>query len=108
MIGKRLKKMRKDKGINEEELAGIIGVQKSTVSLYKLGKNDPPDKVKIEIAKYFNISLDYLIGGIDEPVPYFRKDLFVRLHDDMSEEEKYLLLKYMDYLDYMRHETNNT
>ena len=87
MIGERLKKLRKDKVIKQEELADIIGVQKSTVSLYELGKNDPSDKVKIEIAKYFNISLDYLIGVIDEPVPYFSNQLFVKLLDDMSSDK---------------------
>ena len=108
MIGERLKKLRKEKGIKQEELADIIGVQKSTVSLYELSKNDPPDKVKIEIAKYFNISLDYLIGVIDDPVHYFDNDTFLRLPDDISTEEKYLLLKYMDYLGYMRQQANNT
>ena len=108
MIGERLKALRKDKRINQEELADIIGVQKSTVSLYELNKNNPPDKVKIEIAKYFGISLDYLIGVIDDPVPYFGKDLFLRLPDDMSAEDKYLLSECMNYLAYKRQMTNNT
>jgi len=100
VIGERLKGLRKAKGIKQEELAEIIGVQKSTVSLYELSKNDPSDKVKIAIAKYFNISLDYLIGVIDEPVPYYSNDLYVLLPDDMHNEEKYLLLDYLEYLRY--------
>ena len=100
MIGKRLRLLRKDKKISQEELADIIGVQKSTVSLYEIGKNDPSDKVKIEIAKYFNISLDYLIGVIDESVPYYRHDVFLKLPYDMAYEEKLLLENYLNYLDY--------
>ena len=100
VIGERLKELRKAKGIKQEELAEIIGVQKSTVSLYELSKNDPSDKVKITIAKFFNISLDYLIGVIDEPVPYYSKDLFIKLPDDISNEAKYLLSDYLDYLRY--------
>ena len=100
VIGERLKGLRKSKGIKQEELAEIIGVQKSTVSLYELSKNDPSDKVKIAIAKFFNISLDYLIGVIDEPVPYYCKDLFLKLPDDISNDEKFLLLDYLDYLRY--------
>ena len=102
MIGERLRKIRKEKGIKQEELGDIIGVQKSTVSLYEIGKNDPSDKVKIEIAKYFNISLDYLIGVIDEPVPYFSHDVFLKLPDDMSSEEKTLLSEYLDYIAFRR------
>lgn len=108
MIGERLKKLRKEKKINQEDLAKIIGVQKSTISLYELGKNDPSDKVKIAIAQYFNISLDYLIGVIDEPVPYYSQDVFIRLPNNMSKEEKFLLSDYLDYLGYKRQKTRNT
>ena len=83
-------------------MADIIGVQKSTVSLYEIGKNDPSDKVKLEIVRYFNISLDYLMGIIDEPVPFYSHDLFLRLPDDISKEEKYMLSEYLDYLVFRR------
>jgi transcriptional regulator with XRE-family HTH domain len=102
VIGERLRKLRKEKGINQEELADVIGVNKATVSLYEIGKNDPSDKLKIEIAKYFNISLDYLIGVIDEPVPYYHHNVFIKLPDDMSDDEKYLLSEYLDYLAFRR------
>ena len=102
MVGERLRKLRKDKNIKQEELADIIGVQKSSVSLYEIGKNDPSDKAKIEIAKYFNISLDYLIGVIDEPVPYYNNNFFIKLPADISPEEKKTLSEYLDYLIYRR------
>ena len=102
MIGDRLRKLRKNKGIKQEELANIIGVDKSTISLYEIGKNDPSDKVKIEIAKYFNISLDYLMGVIDEPVHYYRNDLFLKLPNDMSMDERLSLSDYLDFLAFKR------
>ena len=102
MIGERLRKLRKSKGINQDELANVIGVEKSTISLYETDKNDPSDKVKIEIAKYFNISLDYLIGVIDEPVPYYNNELYIRLPDDISKDERLLLSDYIDYLIFRR------
>jgi len=108
VIGERLRKLRKDRGIRQEELADIIGVQKSTVSLYEIGKNDPSDKVKTEIAKYFKISLDYLVGVIDEPVPYYSKDLFLKLPDDMSDEENYLMSEYLKYLIFRRKSDDGT
>ena len=60
MIGGRLKQLRKNKGISQRELAEILGVRKTAVSLYETDKNDPADSIKITLAKYFNISLDYL------------------------------------------------
>ena len=107
MIGERLRKLRKDKGMNQEELADIIGVQKSTVSLYEIGKSDPSDKIKIAIAKHFNISLDFLMGIIDKPVSHFNKDLFIRLPEGMSKEEKTMLYDYLDYLDYRMKKTRD-
>ena len=65
MIGERLRIVRKNKGTTQKELSDVLGMKKSSISLYEIGKIDPPDEVKISIAKYFNISLDYLIGVID-------------------------------------------
>lgn len=95
MIGERLKKLRREKGISQEDLAAVIGVQSSAVSRYETDKDDPSDKIKVEIAKHLNISLDYLLGVIDEPVTYYKPDTFIRLPDDTLNEDKILLLGYL-------------
>ena len=59
LIGERLRNLRREKGIRQEDLAAVIDVEKSSVSLYETDRNDPNDKAKVEIAKHFNISLDY-------------------------------------------------
>lgn len=68
--------MRKEKGIRQEELTEILGVKKSTISLYELNKYEPSDSAKVRIARYFDVSLDYLLGAIDTPVPYYQKERF--------------------------------
>ena len=102
MIGERLKSLRKNKRVNQENLAKAINVQKSAISHYETGKNDPNDMVKIKLAKYFNISLDYLIGVIDEPVPHYNSNAFVKLPDNISLEEKNLVVTFVDYVEYKR------
>ena len=102
MIGERLKKLRRDKKISQEELGAIIGVQSSAVSRYETDKDDPSDKIKVIIAKHFNISLDYLLGVIDEPVPYYDEGIFHRLPDGMTKEEKTMMLEFFGYLEYRR------
>ena len=99
MIGERLKKLRKNKGITQIELAEILGVQKSTVSLYETGKSDPSDEVKIRIAKYFKVSLDFFIGVIDEETGYYDKNLFLRL-PNISGEDKIFLNKFIEFLEF--------
>lgn len=106
MIGNRLKLLRKAKGVNQEELAAVIGVKASAVSMYETDKNDPSDQIKVIIAKYFNTTLDYLLGIIDEPVPYYSQDAFLRLPEKMSSEEKILLSEFLEYLQY-RGRTND-
>ena len=97
MIGERLKQLRKEHKLSQEELASILGMQTSSISAYELDRIDPSDKIKIKIARYFNISLDYLLGIIDDPIPcYNKKFFFVPFH--MTKEEKFLLSEFINYL----------
>ena len=102
MLGKRLKLLRKAKGIPQRELAEIIGVRKSVISLYETDKNDPSDKMKVKLAKYFDVSLDYLCGIIDENVKYYNDNNFVELPENVTEEEKQFIKKFMDYILFLR------
>ena len=100
MIGERLKKLRKEYKINQEDLGAIVGVQKSSISLYETNKIEPSDKIKVKLAKHFNISLDYLLGVIDEPVPYYDKVTFLMLDDSMNEGDRALI---SEFLSFVRH-----
>ncbi|HGA1080856.1 TPA: helix-turn-helix domain-containing protein [Streptococcus agalactiae] len=58
----RLKELRKEKKLTQEELAGEIGVSKITILRWENGERQiKPDKAK-ELAKYFNVSVGYLLG----------------------------------------------
>ena len=107
MIGERLKEIRRNRGINQEELGAIIGVQSSAVSRYETDKDDPSDKIKVEIARYFNVSLDYLLGIIDEPMPYYSKDKFLRLPDWMTTNEVMMLSDFIGYFEYRKNKMIN-
>jgi len=97
MIGERLRELRKAKKMKQEELGSCFGLSKAILSSYELGKSDPPDKIKIELARYFNISLDYLIGVIDERVPYYNEKTFLKLPDNISDEEIKFITEYLEY-----------
>lgn len=74
MIGDRLAELRKDKSLFQQELAEELGLAASTISSYEIGNSSPDDKTKVRLAKLFNISLDYLLGAIDEEIPLVRGD----------------------------------
>ena len=58
----RLKKLRKEKGLTQAELAEELGVAMNTVSIWELGKRMPDDKTIEKIARYFVTPVNYLLG----------------------------------------------
>ena len=69
MIGERLLDLRKDAGLTQDELAAILKINKHSISSYERGKSEPPDAIKIEIARYFKVSVDYLLGLTENKNP---------------------------------------
>lgn len=98
MIGERLLDLRKDMGLTQNELAAILKINKHSISSYEREKSEPPDDIKILIAKYFNVSLDYLLGLIDEPLPYNRCGSIIYLPDNMPKQAVELLKLYTETL----------
>ncbi|MBP3337310.1 MAG: helix-turn-helix domain-containing protein [Clostridia bacterium] len=65
-FGQNLKSLRKRKGLTQLELAKKLGVQKTTVSNYETSVSSPPKNVLVEIARFFDVSLDELLGAREE------------------------------------------
>ena len=73
MIGERLSDLRIEKGMTQEDLAKLLSVSKYTISSYENGHTSPDDQNLVRLAQIFDVSLDYLLGLIDEPLSYDRK-----------------------------------
>ena len=58
----RLRDIREDNDLSQEKISKILGVKRSTYSLWELGINIMPLKSLADFADYFNISLDYTVG----------------------------------------------
>lgn len=66
----RLKELRKSKGLSLKEVAKEVGLAESQLSFYENGKRRPRDeKVWLELARFYNVSVGYLLGNIDIEVP---------------------------------------
>lgn len=63
MFKENLTKLRKEKGLSQEDLASILGVARQTISKWELGETSPDLNKLQEISTYFNISLDELVGN---------------------------------------------
>ncbi len=58
----RLKELRQEKGIGQEELANRIGVSRGVISLWENGLREPTMGNLAALARFFGVSLDYLVG----------------------------------------------
>jgi transcriptional regulator with XRE-family HTH domain len=63
MLGDRLKVLRASRKLTQEELAEKIGVTRGTYAHYEINKRQPDYDTLVKIAKFFDVSTDYLISG---------------------------------------------
>ena len=61
----RLKELRADKGVGQIELAKAIGVSNGIISLWENGLREPKLSNLIALSKYFQVSLEFIVGLID-------------------------------------------
>lgn len=61
-IGTRLKQLREELGISQIELAKIFNISNTALSQYESGNRTPSDDLKVKLADYFDVSLDFLMG----------------------------------------------
>lgn len=63
LIGDRIKILRLNSNLTQEELALKLGLNsKSSIANYEANNNSPSDEIKIAICKLFHCSMDYLMG----------------------------------------------
>lgn len=63
----RLKSLRESKGLSQKQLGELTGTSERTIQNYELRLRHPTIEVCIAIAKYFDVSLDYLAGLTNTP-----------------------------------------
>lgn len=63
----RLKEIRKSRGISQLKLAMYLNTNQNTISRYETGEREPGITELIQIADFFNISIDYLLERTDIP-----------------------------------------
>ena len=62
-LGKTIKELRLEEGISQRELGNRLNVCNQTVSFWESGQREPDLDTLIKIAKYFQVSTDFLLGN---------------------------------------------
>ena len=68
----RLRDLREDHDIKQRVLADFLHLKQNTYSQYENGQRQVPIEVLIQIAKFYNTSVDYILGLTDIKKPYPR------------------------------------
>ncbi len=85
-IAKTIITKRKEKGITQENLAVYIGVSKASVSKWETSQSYPDITFLPQLAAYFNITIDELIGYSPQMTKEDIKKLYHRLSSDFSSQ----------------------
>lgn len=62
MIYQRIKNLREDSDLTQKDICNILHCSQQVYSDYELGKLDIPTDVLIKLAKFYNVSTDYLLN----------------------------------------------
>lgn len=67
---KRIRDLRQDRDMNQTQVAKLLDMSQTGYSKYETGENDIPTTILIKLARFYNTSIDYLLGETDNPERY--------------------------------------
>lgn len=82
-IAERIKELRLKRNLSQKELAKAFKVSRASINAWEIGLSIPSSKRILDIAMYFNVSIDYLFGTED--------DLKINI-SNLDENEKSIIL----------------
>lgn len=92
-IGKKISELRAKRGLSQSDLAKDLNVSTSTIGMWETDKRAIKDEIIVQIADYFNVSADYLLGREDN------SDLLAaHIDSNLTDEEKREVENYLNYL----------
>ncbi|NLC67413.1 MAG: helix-turn-helix transcriptional regulator [Clostridiaceae bacterium] len=65
MVGRRIKELRKERNLTQQQFAALFNLNDSTISLYENEKREPEFHTLLKIADSFNVTVDWLLGRTD-------------------------------------------
>jgi transcriptional regulator with XRE-family HTH domain len=110
LFANRLKELRKDKGLTQDDMANFLCVKRQTYSAYERQISLPDIIILDKLSNFFGVSVDYLLGKTNYKkiinelsasesivVDESQKEL-LKKNDDLSPEYQAELKKYADLL----------
>ncbi len=98
----RIKALREEFNLSQEELAKKLNLSKGIISLYEQEKRKPSLEILIQLSEVFNVSIDYILGRtnipntIDEPISIAASTENGIDLSEVSDEDKKTIMKIIE------------
>ncbi|MBR6027512.1 MAG: helix-turn-helix transcriptional regulator [Clostridia bacterium] len=69
----RIRELREDRDLNQTQIARLLNMSQTGYSKYETGERDIPTAVLIQLADFYNTSIDYLLSRTDDSAPCSRR-----------------------------------
>lgn len=69
LLSERLKTIREGRGITQVRAAKALNLTNTTLSNYEKNVSSPSPETLVSMAKYYETTVDYLLGNSDNPLP---------------------------------------
>lgn len=86
----RIRDLREDRDLRQSDLAAATGIDQRTISNYETGKSNPDSDALIRLADFFNVSIDYLVGRVQQDFYYSqnKKKVIENIQQSLEELKK--------------------
>lgn len=64
---KHVRDLREDRNLSQREVSKILNCSQQVYSNYELGQRDIPTAILIKLSRYYNVSVDFILGLTDNP-----------------------------------------
>ena len=91
IMSERLKGLREERDLTQQDLADELDVSKSTYSYYESGKRNLNASTLLKLSNLYNVSLDYIMGLSDyrqTSEHYLKKLSNLNLNDELLKDEE--------------------
>ena len=99
-FGARLRKLRRERGETQPELAKLLGLSRSAVSMYESGEREPKYELLTAIAAHYGVAVDELLGQARPEAEGEDPDIrmIARAGRKMTPEQRERLLRYARFM----------
>jgi transcriptional regulator with XRE-family HTH domain len=97
-IGNKINELRKGKGLNREALGKLVGTSGAVIGRYERDEIVPSVEMAKKIADALDVSLDFLVGGVNAPIKDQKMLYRLDLLEKITPKQKETVLEVLDSL----------